>query len=252
MGKNRPDLRNDSTSLLSASSADSTATVPSDYSATQPTESTLTESGKDSSDGVEQEPSTRFVVCFLHVPFIHAYMHSFIHSSSQYSLVCLDFLIRYLSRAPSSSRSHELTDRIVLLTKGKFAGSFGKILSSDDLRHRIYLVNSDKSIILNRARDKRREKRSCDYLKSSCLVLPDAQTVSDLDELEKLLPPAEQESFKYLRTHKVLSQSQVGYVQSENVSAPSSLRREHGEQSRYASFSCGDSNIMGSSIRFFE
>ena len=74
LGKNRPDLRNDSASLLSASSADSIVTAPSDYSATQPTsatQSTLTESGKDSSDGVEQEPS-RFVVCFLHVPFIHS------------------------------------------------------------------------------------------------------------------------------------------------------------------------------------
>ena len=120
----------------------------------------------------------------------------------------------------------------MLLTKGKFSGSFGKILSSDDLRHRIYLVNSDKSLILNRARDKKREKRSCDYLKSSCLVLPDAQTVSDLDELKELLPPAEQESFQYLRAYRALSQSQHGYMSSETVSAPSSLRREHGEQSR--------------------
>ena len=134
--------------------------------------------------------------------------------------------------------------------KGKFAGYFGKILSSDEVRHKIYIVNSDKSVILNGAKVKKRQKRSHDYLKSTCWVLPEAPTaVSDLEELQHLLSPAKQENFRFLRS-RMLSQSQV---QSADVSAPSGLRREQG--SRYSSllwrFKYYLMNVVDSLLSFF-
>ena len=69
-------------------------------------------------------------------------------------------------------------------------------MSSDDLRHRILLVNNDMSAMYYA---KGGDKKIGDYLKATCLLLPDPPASGRLDDVGILLPPAEQTIFNNLR-----------------------------------------------------
>ena len=113
----------------------------------------------------------------------------------------------------------------MLLTKGKFFGCVGKIVSSDEMRHRIYILNSDMS---------KGRRKPYDYLKSTCLLLQkSAQSASSLEDLEVLLSPSELAHFQHLKRCRSAHPLQDADVKSRTTGAPSKQPKNQGEQSRW-------------------
>ena len=113
----------------------------------------------------------------------------------------------------------------MLLTKGKFLGGVGKIVSSDDTRHRIYLLDSDMS---------KCRKKPYDYLKSTCFLLPEtAKSASRVEDLQALLSPSELALFVNSKSNRSLPPSQDGDATSCNSAAPSKPQKNHGGQDRW-------------------